>query len=68
MGIKEVAEFLNRSTRTIERKIAETKAGLNDFPYEQDSPNAPYDFKISEIQLWKFKHKSNRGKKVFGIV
>lgn len=68
VGIKEAAEFLNRSVRTVERKIAETRAGLNNFPYYQDFPKAPYDFKLSEIQLWKFNHKSTRKKTMVRLV
>lgn len=52
---KEAAEFLGISTRTIKIRVAETRAGLNDFPFYQDVQNAgcPLRFKISELEAWR---------------
>jgi hypothetical protein len=63
ISIKEAAKFMNRSRRWVEDKIAETRAGLNDFPYYQDAPHAQYDFLISELRLWRFNRKLKMNKR-----
>lgn len=55
IAMKEAARLLGVCTRTIRMRVAETRAGLNDFPFYQDiqSPGSPLRFKISELDAWR---------------
>lgn len=52
---KEAAKFLGVCTRTVKMRVAETRAGLNDFPFYQDIHNSgcPLHFKASELEAWR---------------
>lgn len=55
ISTKEAAGLLGVCTRTIKIRVAETRAGLNDFPFYQDKQNmgCPLRFKASELEAWR---------------
>lgn len=52
---KGAARFLGVCTRTVKMRVAETRVGLNDFPFYQDkqSMGSPLRFKVSELEAWR---------------